>query len=457
MGRKYDVDISVDAREPKDSKGRGMKREKPAVKQREESESDSDDSSDGEANENLGFQPLCGPLSSPSASYRQFDVVCGSHQYTISGFSMARSMGCGTRLCSDFFEVCGQLFRLEVYPGGFTADTRKFVSVFLTTPGTTNPNHVLYEVAVLDQSGRDRHIIEARSMHDRGGGSFGRGPCGPFDSGPMCAYGPMLSYNRGIVAALPKFIKASFLEKNTKRYLPCDMAVFRITVQVLQGWSSQPMVHYHASYNAGRVPGPVPGVAPGMGHMGGPQGGMLMHPGMGGEMGGMGGMSGMGGMFGQPQQLPGFTAYPGGGPVGYGAGQGGGVMIAGGGAYHPMMGAMGAMAPQHGGLGAVSPSMPGALGSSSSHGTVGSHPAPHTASASPTRLPHGGAYGMAPPTAMGGGSPAPAPHPPLFASPAYYGASPYSATPFGAPQYHQHASPGSPSAQYLMNMTSPHT
>jgi hypothetical protein len=40
-------------------------------------------------------------------------------------FMLARSMGCGTRLCSDFFEVAGQLFRIEVYPAGFAADTRK--------------------------------------------------------------------------------------------------------------------------------------------------------------------------------------------------------------------------------------------------------------------------------------------------------------------------------------------
>lgn len=71
-------------------------------------------------------------------------------------------MGCGTRLCSDFFEVGGQMFRLEVYPAGFTADTRKHVSVFLTTPGSINPNHVLYEVAILDQAsgpGIWRHAV----------------------------------------------------------------------------------------------------------------------------------------------------------------------------------------------------------------------------------------------------------------------------------------------------------
>ena len=66
-------------------------------------------------------------------------------------FPLARSMGCGTRLCSDFFEVCGQLFRLEVYPGGFTADTCRYISVFLTTPGSVNPNHIMYELAILDQ------------------------------------------------------------------------------------------------------------------------------------------------------------------------------------------------------------------------------------------------------------------------------------------------------------------
>ncbi len=47
----------------------------------------------------------------PSASYRQVDTVMGCHQYTISGYNLARSLGTGTRLCSDFFEVAGQMFR----------------------------------------------------------------------------------------------------------------------------------------------------------------------------------------------------------------------------------------------------------------------------------------------------------------------------------------------------------
>lgn len=70
----------------------------------------------------------------------------------------------------------------------------------------------------------DRHIVEKRGAYDRGG----------FSSGPCCMYGPMLSYNRGIVAALPKFIKAKFLEEKARRYMPCDMLCFRINVQILQ-------------------------------------------------------------------------------------------------------------------------------------------------------------------------------------------------------------------------------
>lgn len=33
-------------------------------------------------------------------------------------FSLAQGLGPGVRLCSDYFEVAGQLWRLEVYPSG---------------------------------------------------------------------------------------------------------------------------------------------------------------------------------------------------------------------------------------------------------------------------------------------------------------------------------------------------
>lgn len=60
-------------------------------------------------------------------------------------------MGCSARMCSDYFRIGGQLFRLEVYPAGYTADTRKHMSVFLTTPGSMLANQVFYEISILDQ------------------------------------------------------------------------------------------------------------------------------------------------------------------------------------------------------------------------------------------------------------------------------------------------------------------
>ncbi|GAX77588.1 hypothetical protein CEUSTIGMA_g5032.t1 [Chlamydomonas eustigma] len=212
----------------------------------ESQEIDSSDSDTDECYQPLGLEPWRYPVYSPSASFRQVDVVSGSHQYTISGFPLARSMGCGTRLCSDFFEVCGQLFRLEVYPGGFTADCSPFVSTFLTTPGAMHPNQVMYEIAILDQSGKDRHIIEKRDAHTCSCETGGRGCRG------WCCHharqGPMMTHSRGIIAAVPKFVKAGFLIKYRHRYMPCDMLVFRATIQVLQGWSSAPKVHTQAGY-----------------------------------------------------------------------------------------------------------------------------------------------------------------------------------------------------------------
>lgn len=46
------------------------------------------------------------------------------------------------------------------------ADTNRHMSVFLTTPGSCSPNHVLHELAILDQSGRGRHIVRASKPRD---------------------------------------------------------------------------------------------------------------------------------------------------------------------------------------------------------------------------------------------------------------------------------------------------
>mmetsp|Transcript_7487 Transcript_7487/g.21167 ORF Transcript_7487/g.21167 Transcript_7487/m.21167 type:complete len:382 (+) Transcript_7487:156-1301(+) len=149
-------------------------------------------------------------------SFRQLDTVSGTHVYTIRGFQLARGMGSGGRLCSDYFEVSGQHFRLEVYPGGSTADNSKYVSVYLTTPFPTS-HYLRYEICVVDQSGGSKHF------------------CAGSNRKVLSA-----SEADGIIVALPQYVEFLQLHRRRHRYLRHDTVVLRAKVDVLHSWRSVP-------------------------------------------------------------------------------------------------------------------------------------------------------------------------------------------------------------------------
>ncbi|PNH12211.1 BTB/POZ and MATH domain-containing protein 6 [Tetrabaena socialis] len=168
-----------------------------------------------------------------------------------TGYTLARSMGAGTRLCSDVFEVGGQLFRIEVYPAGLNLEAQRYVSLYLTTPGTVRPEHLLYECSIVDKGrSKPQHITEARTA-----------------ALPLTALPPTQS---GVLAGFPKFIKANFLHRNARRFLQDDILTIRATVKMLTGRSSFPMeplmlppppLPLHAAYASGATAsafGPVP-------------------------------------------------------------------------------------------------------------------------------------------------------------------------------------------------------
>lgn len=62
-----------------------------------------------------------------------------------------------------------------------------------------NLNMGMQLIGIALQSGKDHHIIESR---------------GP---GGEAAPGPLLTHCRGVVAAVPKFVKAKYLMENAKR------------------------------------------------------------------------------------------------------------------------------------------------------------------------------------------------------------------------------------------------
>jgi len=66
-------------------------------------------------------------------------------------YTLSKALGSGICLRSDTFTAGGQQFQLEVYPAGVSADSSHHLSIFLTTLSPQSPQHVLYEVAIVDQ------------------------------------------------------------------------------------------------------------------------------------------------------------------------------------------------------------------------------------------------------------------------------------------------------------------
>ncbi|KAI8463356.1 MAG: hypothetical protein J3K34DRAFT_495639 [Monoraphidium minutum] len=193
-------------------------------------------------------QPWSYPGLSASASFRQLTTVGAAHEFVIQGYALARSLGCGARLCSDCFSAGGASYRIEVLPAGAGPDCTGHVGVYLTTApaaggggggggggpeggyggcggggtgfggegGGGGPGHVLWELAVLDQSGAGRHLARA----------------------PRPGAAPLLAPRAGVVAAFPRFVRAAALEKRARRYLTGDRIVIRATVEVRR-WGEQ--------------------------------------------------------------------------------------------------------------------------------------------------------------------------------------------------------------------------
>ncbi|KAL3152976.1 hypothetical protein ABBQ38_012006 [Trebouxia sp. C0009 RCD-2024] len=197
-------------------------------------DSSSTDSSEPEGDSWTQWEGLSGQTMQSSSSYRHLDTLGACHDYHISGFSLAQGLGPGVRLCSDYFEVAGQLWRVEVYPAGVSGEAANHLSLFLTTPGSSiSANQVLHKVVIVDQSGKGHHISKTKSR----------------------VHGALLA-SRGIVAAYPKAVKLSHLQSHAKHYLLHDTLLIRTTVQIVRSWAYDmpPAVMYQSDYYPGLQP-----------------------------------------------------------------------------------------------------------------------------------------------------------------------------------------------------------
>lgn len=149
-----------------------------------------------------------------SSSKSVNETVNGSHHFTIRGYSLAKGMGPGKYISSDIFTVGGYDWAIYFYPDGKNIeDSSMYVSVFIALASEGTDVRALFELTMLDQSGKVKHKVH--SHFDRA-----------LESGPYT-----LKY-RGSMWGYKRFFRRASLE--TSDYLKDDCLSMHCTVGVVR-------------------------------------------------------------------------------------------------------------------------------------------------------------------------------------------------------------------------------
>ncbi|KAL6575691.1 hypothetical protein OROHE_000827 [Orobanche hederae] len=90
------------------------------------------------------------------------ETVNGSHHFTIRGYSLAKGMGPGRYISSDTFSVGGYEWAIYFYPDGKNPeDSSMHVSVFIALASEGTDVRALFELTLLDQSGKEKHKVHS--------------------------------------------------------------------------------------------------------------------------------------------------------------------------------------------------------------------------------------------------------------------------------------------------------
>ncbi|KAA8550105.1 hypothetical protein F0562_001789 [Nyssa sinensis] len=152
-------------------------------------------------------------LISPTSSRSVTETVNGSHRFVIQGYSLAKGMGIGKHIASDNFTVGGYQWAIYFYPDGKNPeDNSTYVSVFIALASEGTDVRALFELTLVDQSGKGKHKVH--SHFDRS-----------LESGPYT-----LKY-RGSMWGYKRFFRRALLE--TSDYLKDDCLKINCTVGVV--------------------------------------------------------------------------------------------------------------------------------------------------------------------------------------------------------------------------------
>ncbi|XP_077232059.1 BTB/POZ and MATH domain-containing protein 2-like [Tasmannia lanceolata] len=168
-------------------------------------------------------KPNCSSSQSAITSTSLTETVNGSHEFLITGYSLSKGLGIGKYMASDTFMVGGYEWAIYFYPDGKSIeDNATYVSLFIALAGDGTDVRALFELTLLDQSGKERHKVHTH---------FGR----RLESGPYT-----LKY-RGSMWGYKRFFKRTALEVSD--YLKDDCLSVHCSVGVVQSHTEGPKLY----------------------------------------------------------------------------------------------------------------------------------------------------------------------------------------------------------------------
>lgn len=179
----------------------------------------------------MGVGRVCKGTSKPSSSSSPSlttstsltQTVNGSHQFKITGYSLSKGIGIGKYIASDTFTVGGYNWAIYFYPDGKSIeDNAAYVSLFIALASDGTDVRALFELTLLDQSGKERHKVHSH---------FGRA----LESGPYT-----LKY-RGSMWGYKRFFKRTALEASD--YLKDDCLSVHCSVGVVKSLTEGPKIY----------------------------------------------------------------------------------------------------------------------------------------------------------------------------------------------------------------------
>ncbi|CAN1187362.1 BTB/POZ and MATH domain-containing protein 1 [Linum perenne] len=157
---------------------------------------------------NVPQKPDTSPVLSPTSSKSVTQTVNGSHRFEIQGYSLAKGMGVGKHIASHNFTVGGYQWAIYFYPDGKNPeDNSSYVSVFIALASEGTDVRALFELTLVDQSGKGKHKVH--SHFDR---SLESGPYTLKYRGSMCVAGEKFEAHKLVLAARSPLFRSKFFD-----------------------------------------------------------------------------------------------------------------------------------------------------------------------------------------------------------------------------------------------------